>query len=257
MSVTLGISNANLWGMMLTYARSVKAVVLGPIITAGVCTSLIVVTRLRPGSDMADSILRWWGATLLRIFDIDLIIESEIEFDSDTSYVIVSNHQSNLDIMANFVAAEVPIRFMAKSELFRIPIFGQAIRGLGMVEIDRKAGASRYVQVNAAAKAVTGRKHSLMVYPEGTRSRDGVTRSFKKGGFLIAVEGQLPVVPMTISGAEYAWPAGGLVYGGTVYVHVGQAIPTKGMTTADVTELTKRTQEMIESTRQRLSTGES
>jgi 1-acyl-sn-glycerol-3-phosphate acyltransferase len=239
--------------MMLTYVRSAKAVVLGPIITAGVCTSLIVVTRFRPDGQAADNILRWWGTTLLRIFDVDLVIESEMEFDPDQSYVVVSNHQSNLDIMANFVAAEVPIRFMAKSELFRIPIFGQAIRGLGMVEVDRKAGASRHMRMNAAAKAVTSRKHSLMVYPEGTRSRDGSTHTFKKGGFLIAIEGQLPVVPMTISGAEHAWPTGGLMYGGTVHIHVGPEISTKGMTMADVADLTKRTQEVIEATRQRLS----
>ena len=238
---------------MLTFIRSARAIALGPVITAGVCTSLIVVSRIRPDSQSPDRILAWWGSTMLRVCGTKLEIESDMEFDETQSYVVVSNHQSNLDIMTNFVAAETPIRFLAKSELFKIPIFGPSIRAIGMVEVNRHGGAGQHRQLNAAAKAVIGRSHSLMVYPEGTRSRDGTTKRFKKGAFLIAIDGQLPIVPMTISGAEHAWPAGGLVRGGTVRVHIGAPISTNGLTPDDVPKLTLSTQEMMESTRRRLA----
>lgn len=242
---------------MLTFVRSARAIALGPVITAGVCTSLIVVARLRPDSDTPDKILNWWGVTMLRVCGTTLEIETDMDFDADASYVIVSNHQSNIDIMANFVAADVPIRFLAKKELFRIPIFGPSIRAIGMVEVNRTAGAGQHLALNRAAKDVIARKHSLMVYPEGTRSREGYMKTFKKGAFLIAVEGQLPIVPMTISGAEQAWPAGGLVRGGTVRVHIGKPIETTGLGTTDVAELTRQIHSAMEQTHQELALGAS
>jgi len=96
----------------------------------------------------------------------------------------------------------VPIRFLAKKELFRYPLLSQAMRATGMVEVDRAAHARAIDTINRQADLVRSRNHSLMIYAEGTRSRDGIIKPFKKGAFAIASGSGMPIVPVAISGTR-------------------------------------------------------
>ena len=113
----------------------------------------------------------------------------------------MANHQSNFDIPVLLACLPVQFRWLAKAELFKIPIFGRAMRGAGYVKIDRFNQKSAFESINeAAAKMKNG--VSVMIFPEGTRSRDGKLKSFKKGGFVMAVDAGAPIVPIVLKGTR-------------------------------------------------------
>ena len=114
------------------------------------------------------------------------------------AYVVVSNHQSNLDPMVHLQALPLSLRVLAKREMFQILLLGPAMRTAGMIEVDRDSPDFRRIDKAAARSLAAG--HSLLVYPEGTTSPDGTIGDFKNGAFIIAVTSQVPIVPVTIHG---------------------------------------------------------
>ena len=172
--------------------------------------------------------------------------------DSSLQYVVVSNHASWLDIMADFAAAPFPIRFLSKAELFKVPFLGWAFRAIGIIKVERRGGAAARREMNAGVQVAAERGHSLMVYPEGSRTRTGQLQPFKRGAFAIAIDNQLPVLPITIHGSFEAWPKGFWVRGGRVIAEIGDPIPTEGLTREDLNGLVKQTYEAVAETKARL-----
>ena len=114
----------------------------------------------------------------------------------------MANHQSNFDIPVLLGYLPVQFRWLAKAELFKIPVFGRAMLGAGYVKIDRFNQESAFESINEAARKMKDGV-SVMIFPEGTRSKDGSVRPFKKGGFVMAVDSGVPIVPVVIRGT---WP---------------------------------------------------
>ena len=167
-----------------------------------------------------------------------LEVVGQKNLDPSRSYVVVANHLSALDIMACLLAVRLPMRFLAKTELFKVPIFAQGMRAVGIVEVDRAARGSIHADVNRQGKDLIGKGRSLIIYAEGTRSRDGALKPFKKGAFTMALTGHLPVLPVSIHGSFEAWPPGQpWLHGGLIRVVIDPAIETTGMTQADGNEL--------------------
>ena len=129
--------------------------------------------------------------------------------DSNQTYIFMSNHTSNIDppVFVPLIGRRVFV--LVKKELFRVPIFGYAMRRAQFIEVDR---SNRDAAVDSVRRAVEVLKSglSMMVYPEGTRSRDGRLLPFKKGPFHLAMDSGIPVVPVTIVGAHEVWPKGKL-----------------------------------------------
>lgn len=119
--------------------------------------------------------------------------------------VYLANHVSWYDIPALIVSLPGRIRFVAKHSLFRIPIFGRALRAGGFVPVDRK-DRSRAKESFQAAIDELRRGGSLVLFPEGTRSRDGRVHAFQRGGFLLALKSGLPIVPVGVDGTYHALP---------------------------------------------------
>lgn len=221
--------------------------------TGVVCGSVILVSALRPTSPVIERIIRLWARMWFWLSATHLEVRGG--FDPSRSYVVISNHSSWFDIFANFLATPVPLRFLAKKELFKIPVFAPAMRAVGMIEIDRDKAASMHQWINDQARTVAGRAQSIMVYPEGSRTRDGDIQRFKVGAFVIAIENQLSVVPVTIAGSYQVFPPGGMTMrGGRVIVEIGEPLPTVGLGREDMRELTRRAQDVITTTRARLDT---
>lgn len=191
--------------------------------------------RTNPASDRVDRLARLWSKVFLFAGGVHVEVVPGVEPDPSRSYVIVSNHLSDLDIPINLLTAPNSIRYLAKKELFNVPVLGSIMRAMGMVRTDRQAGQMAHDDINVQIAKVVGMGLSLMIYPEGTRARDGRLHPFKKGAFRIAIDNGMDVLPMSISGTYEAWkPRSMLVYGGPVRVQFQQAIPVAGLDRDDI-----------------------
>lgn len=219
----------------------------GAVLMTIVCAiAAIVISRLSPRSHAIERVIHVWSWTWLRLSGTRLRVIGADNVDTSRSYVVVANHESTFDIMACFLALPVPIRFLAKKELFRIPVLAQGMRAIGIVEVDREARGLVHNDVNRQAKELIAKGRSLIIYAEGTRPRDGVMRSFRKGAFTMAVTAQLPIVPLSIHGSYQAWaPAQPWIRGGRVKVIIDKPIETDGLAHSDTTELRNQAHEVI------------
>lgn len=197
------------------------------------------IARFNPRSPKITGMIHFWARLFHAIIGVKLHVEGQEHIDPSRSYVFVSNHQSNIDIPAHFLACRNPLRFLAKKELFKVPILGYLLRHLDFIKVDRQAHSSAHRDINTQVERTVSHGHSLIIYPEGTRTRDGNIQPFKKGAFRIAIDNGMDIVPMaTSSGSRRAWPPGTkIIHRCTVRVVVGEPISVQNLTTADVESL--------------------
>jgi 1-acyl-sn-glycerol-3-phosphate acyltransferase len=166
---------------------------------------------------------RAWGPIGLRIAGARLEVIRRAD-DPVGPAVYVSNHESALDIWALFIAIRRNLRFVAKKELFDLPVFGWYLRMARFVEVDRRNHARAVASLEKGADIVR-EGVSLIVFPEGTRSPDGHVQAFKKGPFVLAARAGVPVVPVAITGAAERAPKGQIaVFPGTIRVAIGAPV---------------------------------
>jgi 1-acyl-sn-glycerol-3-phosphate acyltransferase len=153
------------------------------------------------------------------------------------------NHQSHFDIAVLLGYLPGSNRFGAKREAFNEPILGTVLRTMGMIPIDRDDPAASIEKLNR----LKGEPFSTIIFPEGTRSRDGNLLPFKKGAFVAAVHLQIPIVPVVCKGTSEVMPKGGhlSIVPGDVEVVVLEPIPTVGMSYEDRDRLRDLVRERI------------
>lgn len=144
--------------------------------------------------------------------------------------ILISNHQSNYDMLALLLSIPRPFRVVAKRLLFRIPIFGWCLSLAGMIPIDRDKRARAIQSLDRAAERVRSGE-PVLLFPEGTRSPDGRLLPFKKGAFVIAVKAGVPIVPVSVAGGAHILPKGSIrVRPGRIVVRYGEPISVSGYT---------------------------
>lgn len=141
-----------------------------------------------------------WSRRLVEQAGIVIETSGRENLTSKQTYVVMSNHQSHYDIPVLFQALAIPIRMVAKTELFKIPIFGQAMLDSGFVEVDRANRRRALESIKLAGRRIREDNLSIWIAPEGTRSVDGTLGEFKTGGFHLAREAGVPVLPVTLDG---------------------------------------------------------
>jgi 1-acyl-sn-glycerol-3-phosphate acyltransferase len=170
--------------------------------------------------------LKSWGEACVRHAALDVTFDNAGSVDWSRTYVIMSNHQSYLDIPVLAVAVEGRVRFIAKKELFKVPVWGHAMTAAGIISIDRQNRERAIASLRIAAETLRSGLN-IWIAPEGTRSRTGALGPLKKGGFLLAMETGAEILPMVVSGTLAAWPKDSLQIerGKKVHVTFGSPIP--------------------------------
>ncbi len=169
---------------------------------------------------------RTWARTILAVARVRVRIRGLSHIDPERSYIYMANHQSNFDIPVLLGYLKVQFRWLAKAELFNIPIFGRGMKGCGYISIDRSDRRSALESIRKAAETIRNGT-SVLIFPEGTRSPDGHIQPFKKGGFFLARKAGVPIVPVIIKGTWPIMPRSGLkISPGDVTVEVRPPIET-------------------------------
>lgn len=183
---------------------------------------------------------RAWARSLLFLTGVPAIIEVEDEAAALPQAIYMSNHESGIDILLLLLAIRQDVRFLAKRALFFIPFMGWSMWLAGFVPVDRRR-TDRAKEVLSELESRLAKGTSILVFPEGTRSRDGRLGPFKKSGFLTALKSGVPIVPVGVSGARAVLGAQGMVVRrGPVRVRAGHPIPTAGLSVHARRELMER-----------------
>lgn len=162
----------------------------------------IFVSFISKSGDLPHIVARIWAKCILVASGIKVTVKGHSNIDSAGSYIYMSNHLSNFDIPVLLAYLPVQFRWLAKAELFKIPLFGYAMQRAGYISIDRSNFRSAVQSLKRAAKNIRDGV-SVLIFPEGTRSQDFNIQPFKKGGFVLAVDSGVPIIPVIIHGT---WP---------------------------------------------------
>lgn len=188
----------------------------------------------------------WYWAPLLFLgAGVRLRVESAERVDWSRPQVLVANHASMIDIPVLFRAVPVPLRFVLKREMARVPLVGRYARSMGMAFIDR--GNARDAKRNLEQVARQLRNAATFAaFPEGTRSKDGSVGPFKAGILQLAIEAGVPVLPVAIEGAGHVLPPSGFrVRPGTIVVRFGEPIDTTGLSPQDRNALARLARDAV------------
>jgi 1-acyl-sn-glycerol-3-phosphate acyltransferase len=182
------------------------------------------------------------------ILGIRIELSGHHTVDRKKSCVFMANHLSFLDGPLLFLAIPQYVRVIIKKEIFRIPVIGWAMRFVEFVPVDRRGLKSGRKSIEHATHLIKERGYSYLIFPEGTRSRDGLMQAFHRGAFFLAINSQVPIVPITIEGTYELMPKGSpFTKKGTVRVTFHQAVPVRGLVKDDMPILMNRVRAHIQS----------
>jgi 1-acyl-sn-glycerol-3-phosphate acyltransferase len=200
---------------------------LAPFLTLIVSTlSLIDLLWIRKSEIKAQAFPRCWGKILCWLAGVRVRVEGMANIDPEKTYIFAGNHCSQYDIFSFQGYFPHDFRWIAKKELFRIPIFGQAMHRVGYIPIDRSHGRQALKSLDEAAKRIASGS-SVLIFPEGTRSADGTLQEFKTGAVLLAIKAGVPIVPLGFSGSYEVLPKGALLpRHGEIVIRIGTPIST-------------------------------
>lgn len=165
--------------------------------------------------------------------------------DPQQSYLFIANHQSTLDPPLLFAYLGHDVGAIAKKELQKVPLFKQGFPLAHVVPIDRSNRENAILSTRRGADALR-RGHSLMAFPEGTRTADGVLKEFKKGVFYMAIEAGVPVVPVVVNDTRLVMRKGeGTCIPGDIFMDILPPVETRSYTSETIEELVDRVRNII------------
>ncbi|HSO20945.1 MAG TPA: lysophospholipid acyltransferase family protein [Desulfosarcina sp.] len=230
----------------ILYTLQTLIIVVWTLLSTAVIGSLVIVCSFfsRTG-DSLHLMARFWANSILWVSRVRITVSGTEKLDPTRSYIYMPNHQSNADIPLLLGRLPVQFRWLAKAELFKIPIFGRAMRGVGYISIDRSNRKSAFESLARAADTIRNGT-SVLIFPEGTRSREGGILPFKKGGFVLAVDAGVPIVPIVIHGTRDIIPKGRLmIRPAPVSMQILEPVETAGYTRKNKDALLERIRSIL------------
>jgi 1-acyl-sn-glycerol-3-phosphate acyltransferase len=190
-------------------------------------------------------IARRWAKVALLASGVKVRVEGLEQIEGKGPYIFMSNHQGGYDIFALQGHLPFDFKWLAKKELFSIPVLGWAMAAAGYIAIDREGTRDTVKAMNEAAQKIHDGM-SVIIFPEGTRSLDGLIQPFKKGGFTLAIKSKVPIVPMAIVGSREIMPKGRFtVNPGKIAIRIGPTIETHELSLHDWKTLMGKVAEAI------------
>ncbi len=229
---------------LISYARLTLTLIVAILVTIILAPPLLLLSLFDSGQS-SYFLTRLWVLFVSGSMGLTFSIQGTEKIVPGTSYIVTPNHQSNVDILGLLKMLPCRYRWVLKKELLRIPMFGWALARTGAISLDRSNPRQAVERLReGTGKLANG--WSVLIYPEGTRTLDGKLRSFKKGAFMMAIQTGIPLLPVTSNGAFKIMPKTSLLFRpGHVTIHVGDPIPTAGLTEEDVPELIEKTRAAI------------
>jgi 1-acyl-sn-glycerol-3-phosphate acyltransferase len=216
---------------MNAFLRTILLYTVAAVVTFFLGLSVIIAALLgvkdKPGG-LYDKVPRWWSAAVMWAAGIKIRVHGMENAAGGEPHIFASNHVSWFDVPA--LAKVLPrYKFVAKAELFKVPIFGGGMRAVGMIEIQRENRKAAFGAYEVAAERIRA-GNSVVVFPEGTRGHEYPLRPFKKGPFVLAIAAGAPIVPIIVHGTIEIMPKGSLwVHPGTIDIHLLEPVSTTGV----------------------------
>jgi 1-acyl-sn-glycerol-3-phosphate acyltransferase len=193
-------------------------------------------------------VAKWAVSLAPPILGIKVNVIGRERVDRRSPAIFMSNHLSFLDGPLLFLLIPLPIRVILKKEIFRIPVIGQGMRFVEFVPVDRKGVRGGKKSIELASRLIREKGYSYLIFPEGTRSRDGRIQPFRRGGFFLAMESQARIVPISIKGTYELMPRGTIFpRKGKVEVRFHAPVPVEGYDQKSMGGLMDKVKHVIES----------
>lgn len=182
--------------------------------------------RKRKDGEWYVMVTRRWARSVIWASGCPVMVHGRENIHREVPQVVASNHISWFDVFALAAVIEVPYHFVAKKELLKIPLFGAAMEGAGHITIDRSNRDRAIESLRAAGAKIRRSPGAVVIFPEGTRSRNGRLQPFKKGAFVLAAESGVAIVPTAVTGSfEIMRKGSWRIYPRTIHIHFLPPIP--------------------------------
>jgi 1-acyl-sn-glycerol-3-phosphate acyltransferase len=229
----------------LNYLHSIIAIPLIYLYTIIMGSLSLLLSLYDPEGKRQHWCARRWCQLIARTVGARVRVHGAQHIEPGASYVFLSTHQSYMDIPAMLGYLPAQLRIAAKKVLFRIPFMGWHLTRAGHIPIDRSSTQNAVSSMQKAAGYLT-RGICAFVFPEGTRSRDGYLHKFKKGGFKLAMQAGVPIIPITIVGSRQVLPPDSIIFRpGPIDMYVDAPIQTNGLTDEDLEPLMETVYDMM------------
>lgn len=220
----------------ISISRTALAWSIGVIATGLIALSSILCYLITRSERLVQLHGRAWGRFLLWLMGTPVTIAGLYNIPRDHHVILMSNHQSWCDIFAYAGYIPIPFKWIAKRELFRIPLVGLAMKAAGYIPIDRQNRESAFETIEGTSNQL--KQESILIFPEGTRTRTGKLGRFKHGIVYLALQSQAPIITMMIQNSFDRMPPGRIgVSPGTIHIDITPEIQTKGLDKTQLIEL--------------------
>lgn len=214
-------------------------------VTAFMSVMAIFVSFITSSGDASHRVARIWARWVLALCNIKVTVKGLSNLNSGRAFIFMPNHMSNFDIPVLQAYLPVQFRWLAKAELFNIPIFGHAMKRAGYISINRSDRKSAIESLNKVTEIIKNGM-SVIIFPEGTRSRTHDIQLFKKGGFVVAVDSGVSIIPVVIHGTGRIMPKNQIsIKPGNVLLEILKPIESSDYTRETKNDLMKKVRHVI------------
>ncbi len=223
------------------YPQALLVLIITPLLTLiASLAALFLIFGCRVAEGTVQIVPRIWARMICWCAGVKVTVSGQEKLDANQTYIFAANHQSQFDIPAMQGYLGFDFRWMAKKELFAVPVFGAGMRACGYVAVDRSRGRQALQSLNEAAEQINAGT-SVIIFPEGTRSADGQLQPFKSGAMVLAIKARVPIVPVAILGTHEILAKGKLwSQPGRILIRLGKPLDTMQFKLADKQDLAAR-----------------